>query len=133
MYILATSKVLIVTNRFLTKYKKDPLVVNLMHGSPLKKTGDYVEFDTCDYVITQSTFFNRMVSDMLQVPIQKMIPLGYPRTDILGMRNDSLNALGINENQKVIVWMPTFRKNRNTGMEYGFLNSLGVPLLDSVE
>lgn len=133
MYILATSKVLIFTNRFLTKYKKDQLVVNLMHGSPLKKTGDYVEFDTCDYVITQSTFFNRMVSDMLQVPIQKMIPLGYPRTDILGMRNDSLNALGINENQKVIVWMPTFRKNRNTGKEYGFLNSLGVPLLDSVE
>lgn len=133
MYILATSKVLIFTNRFLIKYKKDQLVVNLMHGSPLKKPGDYVEFDTCDYVITQSTFFNRMVSDMLQVPIQKMIPLGYPRTDILGMRNDSLNALGINENQKVIVWMPTFRKNRNTGKEYGFLNSLGVPLLDSVE
>lgn len=133
MYILATSKVLIFTNRFLTKYKKDQLVVNLMHGSPLKNPGDYVEFDTCDYVITQSAFFNRMVSDMLQVPIQKMIPLGYPRTDILGMRNDSLNALGINENQKVIVWMPTFRKNRNTGMEYGFLNSLGVPLLDSVE
>lgn len=132
-YILATSKALIFTNRFLTKYKKKQLVVNLLHGSPLKRTDGYVEHDTCDYVITQSSFFNKVVSDSLQVPIEKMVSLGFPRTDILGDNTGLLNALGISKNQKVIVWMPTFRKNRNTGAKFGSLNRLGVPLLDSVE
>ena len=132
-YILATSKALIFANRFLTKYKKDQLVVNLMHGSPLKRTDGYVEHDTCDYVITQSSFFNKVVSDSLQVPIEKMVALGFPRTDILKYNTGLLNSLGISKNKKVIVWMPTFRKNKNTGVEFGSLNSLGVPLLDSVE
>ena len=132
-YILATSKALIFTNRFLTKYKKDQLVVNLMHGSPLKRTDGYVEHDTCDYVITQASFFNKAVSDSLQVPIEKMVALGFPRTDILKHNTGLLNSLGISKNKKVIVWMPTFRKNKNTGVEFGSLNSLGVPLLDSVE
>lgn len=132
-YILATSKALIFTNRFLTKYKKEQLVVNLLHGSPLKRTDGYVEHDTCDYVITQSSFFNKVVSNSLQVPIEKMVSLGFPRTDILGDNTGLLNALGISKNQKVIVWMPTFRKNRNTGVKFGRLNRLGVPLLDSVE
>lgn len=132
-YIIATSKVLIFTNRFLRKTKKERLVVNLLHGSPLKRTDGYVEHDTCDYVITQSSFFNKVVSESLQVPIEKMVALGFPRTDILGDNTGLLNILGISKNQKVIVWMPTFRRNRNTGVEFGSLNSLGVPLLDSVE
>lgn len=132
-YIIATSKALIFTNRFLRKTKKERLVVNLLHGSPLKRTDGYVEHDTCDYVITQSSFFNKVVSDSLQVPIEKMVSLGFPRTDILGDNTGLLNALGISKNQKVIVWMPTFRKNKNTGVKFGSLNRLGVPLLDSVE
>ena len=132
-YIIATSKALIFTNRFLRKTKKERLVVNLLHGSPLKRTDGYVEHDTCDYVITQSSFFNKVVSDSLQVPIEKMVALGFPRTDILRDNTGLLNVLGISKNQKVIVWMPTFRRNRNTGVEFGSLNSLGVPLLDSVE
>ena len=132
-YILATSKVLIFTNMFLIKYKKDQLVVNLMHGSPLKKIYGYVENDTCDYVITESSFFNTIVSEWLHVPIEKMVALGYPRTDILGKNIKSLSTLGIKENQKVIVWMPTFRKNKYNGVKAGDLNHLGVPLLDSIE
>lgn len=132
-YILATSKVLIFTNLFLMKYKKKQLVVNLTHGSPIKKIYNYVENDTCDYVITQSSFFNESEADCLQVPVEKMVPLGFPRTDILGKKTGSLNALGIQENQKVIVWMPTFRKNKYSGFEVGSLGGLGVPLLDSVE
>lgn len=133
LYILATAQALIFTNRFLRKYNKNQLVVNLMHGSPLKKIEGYVEYDTCDYVITQSSFFNNAVADILQVPIKKMVALGYPRTDILGENTGALNVLGIKNGKKVIVWMPTFRKNKNTGAEIGTLYFLGVPLLDTVE
>ena len=133
LYILATSKVLIFTNVFLIKYKKEQLVVNLMHGSPLKNVYGYVENDTCDYVITESSFFNSEVAKCLHVPIEKMVALGFPRTDILGENTGSRRALCIRDDQKVIVWMPTFRKNKYSGIEVGYLNSLGVPLLDSVE
>lgn len=130
-YILATSKALIFSNRFLGKSKKNQLVVNLMHGSPLKMVTGYVEYDTCDYVISQSTFFNKKISEILQVPIEKIVALGYPRTDVLKKNNVERNVLSINN--KMIIWMPTFRKKNDSSRLYGNLNKLGVPLLDSVE
>lgn len=131
VYILSTSKALIFSNRFLNKYKKKQLVINLTHGSPLKTVHGYVENDTCDYVITQSAFFNQAMSEMLNVPIEKMVPLGYPRTDVLGTQSGTKARLGL-IGKKVLTWMPTFRKNKNTGAEFGDLNHLGVPLLHSV-
>lgn len=130
IFILATSKALIFSNRFLTKYKKEQLVVNLTHGSPLKMVLGYYENDTCDYVITQSAYSNDAMSKMLNVPREKMIPLGYPRTDILGKRCDARGKLGL-KSKYLMTWMPTFRKNKNSGIAYGDLNHLGVPLLHS--
>lgn len=132
-YILATSKALIFTNRILTKCKKNQLVINLMHGSPVKKTPGYYENDTCDYVITESSYFNEAVSEGLNVPVTKMVSLGFPRTDILGRRHDSRSKLHIPENRKIIVWMPTFRKNKSSGVIYGQVKTLGVPLLEKAQ
>lgn len=132
-YILATSKALIFTNRFLIKHKEEQLVINLTHGSPLKRTPGYYENDTCDYVITQSSCFNAAISEGLNVPLRKTIPLGFPRTDVLGRKHDSKTKLGIQEQTKVIVWMPTFRRNKNSGFSYGHINALGVPLFETTE
>lgn len=131
-YILATSKALIFTNRFLTKCKKNQLVINLMHGSPLKRAPGYCENDTCDYVITESRFFNDVVSEELNVPVNKMVSLGYPRTDVLGGNYDSRPKLNISVQSKIIVWMPTFRKNKTSGFSYGSIRALGVPLFDTL-
>ena len=130
VYILCTSKALIFSNVFLKKHKKRQLVVNLMHGSPLKTPVGYWEGDTCDFVITQSDFFNEKISEILGVPVSKMVSLGYPRTDILKQRGNTKEKLNIS-NEKVIVWMPTFRKNGNSGITYCDVNKLGVPLLES--
>lgn len=132
-YILATSKALIFTNRFLVKQKDKQLVVNLMHGSPIKKTPGYCENDTCDYVVTQSSCFNIALSKELNVPLKKMVSLGYPRTDILGGKYGSKLNLNISEHCKIIVWMPTFRKSKSSGFSYGKVNTLGVPLLGTVQ
>ena len=130
-YILCTSKALIFSNIFLKKHKKHQLVINLMHGSPLKVPVGYWEGDTCDYVITQAEIFNSKISDILGVPESKMVALGYPRTDILNHRGDTKGKLGISYNDKMIIWMPTFRKNGNSGVTYCDANKLGVPLLES--
>ena len=46
-------------------------MINLMHGSPLRKVEGYVENDTCDYVITELNILlvrNRM-SDQLEIGV----------------------------------------------------------------
>lgn len=130
-YVLCTSKALIFSNRFLKKHKRNQLVINLMHGSPLKVPVGYWEGDTCDYVITQADIFNDKVAEILGVPTSKMVALGYPRTDILNNKGDTKEKLGIFYNAKMIVWMPTFRKNERSGIVYCDINKLGVPLLES--
>lgn len=128
-YVLCTSKALIFSNIFLKKHKAHQLVINLMHGSPLKVPVDYWEGDTCDYVITQAEFFNTKVTESLGVPESKMVPLGFPRTDVLTHRGDTKEKLGLPQDSKMIVWMPTFRKNATSGTTYCDVNKLGVPLL----
>ena len=130
-YVLCTSKALIFSNIFLRKHKRNQLVINLMHGSPLKVPVGYWEGDTCDYVITQADIFNDKVAEILGVPTSKMVALGYPRTDILNNKGDTKEKLGISYNAKMIAWMPTFRKNESSGIAYCDINKLGVPLLES--
>lgn len=132
-YILATSKALIFTNRFQVKHKDEQLVVNLMHGSPVKKTPGYYENDTCDYVITEASIFIGAISKGLNVPINKIVSLGFPRTDVLGETYDSRLKLGIPEQCKIIVWMPTFRKNKNSGFMVGAETKSGIPLFDTIQ
>lgn len=132
-YILATSKALIFTNRFQVKHNRHQFVINLMHGSPVKKTPGYCENDTCDYVITESPYFNEAISQGLNVPVNKMVPLGFPRTDILERKHFSRSKLQIPKDRKIIVWMPTFRKNKSSGVTYGASKSLGVPLLETAQ
>lgn len=130
-YVLCTSRALIFSNIFLKKHKRNQLVINLMHGSPLKVPVGYWEGDTCDYVITQADIFNDKVAEILGVPTSKMVALGYPRTDILNNKGDTKEKFGISYNAKMIVWMPTFRKNESSGIVYCDINKLGVPLLES--
>lgn len=130
-YIEITSKAVIFTNRFLKKYKREQLVINLTHGMPLKNTPKYIEHDTCDFVVTFSDVFNQSMSESLDVPVKKMVSLGYPRTDVLNKKTFALEKLNINKKQKVIVWMPTFRKNKNSGEEYGKTFIFGIPLIDT--
>lgn len=132
-YILATSKVLIFSNRILCKRNKRQFVINLTHGSPLKKTPGYHEGDTCDFVVTESSYFNEAMSNGLGVPFQKVISLGFPRTDVLNGTYNSRKILGLSTQSKLIVWMPTFRRNKNSGEEYGEVKKLGVPLLNTLE
>lgn len=132
-YILATSKVLIFTNRFLNKYKENQVAINLMHGCPLKMTWGYVEHDTCDYVVSLAEIFNGVISKQLDVPMEKIVSLGFPRNDVFQNNYQSLKHMGFKNNEKMIVWMPTFRKNKNSNVSYGDVREFGVPLLDSIE
>ena len=123
-----TAKALIFENRFSEKKWKNQLAINLMHGMTIKSNGYYVEHDTCDYIVTSGCRLNDVIAREYDVPIEKVVSLGYPRTDVLNKKTGSFEKLNI-PNNKVIVWMPTFRKNRNIGDDEGKQYPSGIPLL----
>lgn len=128
-----TAKALIFENRFSEKKWKNQLAVNLMHGMTIKSNDYYVEHDTCDYLVTSGSKLNGIVAREYDVPLEKTISLGYPKTDILNKKTGSLEKLNLQDGKKVIVWMPTFRKNKNRGSDDGKQYPSGIPLLTDRE
>ena len=131
--ILSFSKCLVFTNRFLFKIQRNQFVINLSHGMPLKNTPGYVEGDTCDYVVLTSDTFKQSMSEALEVPIEKTISLGYPRTDVFKKQTDARKKMNIQDDNKLIVWMPTFRRRKDSKKSATTDYDFGIPLIDTEE
>lgn len=129
------SKALIFENKMSEKKWRNQLAINLMHGMPIKANRDYVEHDTCDYIVSSGSGLNGILSREMDVPLKRFVTLGYPRTDALGKKTGSLKKLGIDGFKKVIVWMPTYRKHASwkTHFHEGAQFPSGVPLLTDEE
>lgn len=127
------SKALIFSNRMLEKKWKNQLTINLTHGMPLKSAGEYKEHDTVDYVMSSCEKLNTILAKEYDVSEDKFVTLGYPRTDVLGHKNNSRKQLSINLFDKIIVWMPTFRKHKANNITDGRMLDFGLPLLDTIE
>lgn len=129
------SKALIFENKMSEKKWRNQLAINLMHGMPIKCNCDYVEHDTCDYIVSSGSRLNGVLSREMDIPLKRFVTLGYPRTDVLGEKTGSLKKLGIEDFKKVIVWMPTYRKHATweTHFHEGGQFPSGVPLLEEEE
>lgn len=130
-----TSKALIFENKMSEKKWRNQLAINLMHGMPIKSNADYVAHDTCDYIVSSGERLNGILSREMDIPLKRFVTLGYPRTDVLGRKTGSLEKLGIESFEKVIVWMPTYRKHAtwSTHLHEGAQYPSGVPLLTDSE
>ena len=132
-YYLNRARAIIFENRIMYKSWKNQFVMNLTHGMPIKKTGSYKQYDTCDYILSSSANLSEVLARELAVPLAKVVTLGYPRNDVLGVSSTALAKLGLNEYASVIVWMPTFRKRRKSRTFDGENYPGGIPLLDKSE
>lgn len=127
------STAVIFENRFEEKKWKNQLTVNLMHGMPIKSNADYVEHDTLDYIVSSGSGLNEILAREMDIPIERFVTLGYPKTDLLNKKTGSLYKLGVESFKGAIVWMPTYRKHKNAeshsheGRQYPG----GVPLLEN--
>ncbi len=130
-----TSKALIFENKMSEKKWRNQLAINLMHGMPIKSNADYVAHDTCDYIVSSGEKLNGVLSREMDIPLKRFVTLGYPRTDVLGEKTGSLEKLGIESFEKVIVWMPTYRKHATwkSHVHEGAQYPSGVPLLTDSE
>ena len=121
-YYYFFASIIIDCNKCIGKYRDDQLRIYLTHGMPFKDPVDYMnKIGECDLLSVSGEgyidYFSKYVNkDSIRF-------LGLPRNDLLFLRHKE-------ENEKIIVWMPTFRQhNRNN--ENGITNefALGIPII----
>ncbi len=120
---------------YLNATTKQQIVFSLWHGMPLKRIQYLFPKDltnianrklNINITIATSDLMAEIVSRCFNCDISKVKVVGLPRNDYLF---DKLKFKNIPEDQKVIVWMPTYRdgNNRKEGLQYEF----GLPIVNS--
>ena len=137
-YYLARCKYYIYDhNNLLSDVKKrnNQKIICLWHGAPFKAATRNIPDLTVDEGYTTGKLFIKGSSDFIGCSMTKVIDIGYPRNDYLFKKFNKKQELFIEnyhfqDYNKVILWMPTFRKsiNQSISEEY-FLNETGLPIL----
>lgn len=125
LYYQITSKVIICCNNMLQSYIKNQKSIYLTHGLPIKEMRTYYTVpEHIDYVISPSISTQKLISEQFNVDIKKVIPLGYPRNDILSKKNVNIKKL-FGFTGKIVIWLPTFRQQK-TGRFHGGSNAIPI-------
>ena len=92
--------------------KTEQTVIYLSHGSPFLKNckGNIVLQDKCDYSICTNDDTKDFISYQLTIDKDKLFVCGLPRNDVLFKKHNELSKLTQTHFEKVILWLPTFRK-----------------------
>ena len=117
------------------KVRKDQIVVYCSHGAGGLKNAKGKIFinDDVNYILLQSENYAPIQAD--QWPDKRATFIGYPAHDTFFIEDKSeINKITNKNYNKVILWMPTFRKgggyNRNDSLKE---QKLGIPLFNKME
>lgn len=125
MYIIL-AKCFICCNDFLYTENQKQLSFFLTHGTYVKKPTDYYTMpNEIQYCFSSSNYMKENQAKALAVDLNKMIPLGFPRNDILTRINLDMHKYFDVDFKKTIVWYPTFRQH-STGMNTGSEHSIPI-------
>ncbi len=130
-YLVNTSKYIITCNRVFKRKRKNQVIIYLNHGYPLKDTKKLrMNYNYVDGTCTISKFFVEEDSKILNIPKEKFIITGAARNDdLLSKSSNSKKLLGYNNN-KMIIWLPTFRVYEdNKRVDSTFEMPLGIPII----
>lgn len=109
--------------------------VYLGHGLPLKREKTTVRKVFFNYGLSLGKESSKYHAMFLNCSENEMIPLGYPRNDLLleNVGEGKCNPIGDMSNySKVILWMPTFRASTEKNLsETSCDTETGLPLLSS--
>lgn len=129
------------------KPKKGQLRINLWHGcgyknAPKSKDGKkWIDNNYFDYVLVPGKVFIETKSEFFGCEKNKILDLGYPRYDLLQENNKQTEEYvkNISNNNRLILWMPTFRTTNNTKANKGYFPEeksyidFDLPILNSTE
>lgn len=113
------------------KPAKRQSVIQMWHGTSFKgfaenqKKTNNLANNFYTYVYASSEYFKDIVAKKFCVPLKNVVICGHPRTDIL-YRADCIYDFGTYD--KMVMWLPTFRKSKELGMQDGKLNGI-IPLV----
>lgn len=131
-YYYARAKRIFYTHWILPEFKKngDQCLVYLSHGCPMK-AGKGAGSTSFDFTISLGSNVSKAQSTFLGCEENKIIPLGYPRNDLLlhNMGDGIQNPFSKQRACKVVLWMPTFRMSvQNLLSEQSCDTETGLPL-----
>lgn len=131
---LVASARIVITSHGCSKLKKSQTYIEVWHGVPLKKLGlplGQGKITFADKYISSSETYSTILNACMGSESEYYIT-GFPRTDYFFRDNEKVlelfKSLGLNDDNKKIVFMPTFRKalgrveseiDRNTNV-FGF-------------
>lgn len=118
---------------------RDRLYLDLWHGCGYKDGSADSKKRMFDVCIVPGPLFVESKSRFFACAPEKLLPLGYPRYDLLRSANaqrfDALRReIHLEESEKLLFWMPTFRQAR-TGkyQEASIRQAYSFPLIQSEE
>lgn len=125
------AKCLVSCNGYIVSRKKKQFSIYLAHGLPIKSVKEYYTIpETVSAYVSMSEAMMDIIANEFHYPKEKIVPLGYPRNDILTKQKIDVKAVLETDCDKVIVWYPTFRQHEG-GRK--FTNSSSLPIIHDSE
>jgi CDP-glycerol glycerophosphotransferase (TagB/SpsB family) len=109
IYFLTSKYFFYSFGKYPIKPSQKQIVINLWHGSPLKKIGNFEEgkhdnnYNFFTSIIATSELFKNIMVEAFNCKLEQVIICGQPRNDLL------FYSKFIKNKDKLIVWLPTFR------------------------
>ena len=123
------AKFIIDSNKYINKYNKYQYRFHLGHGMPIKVVPEYTS--SCgkvDSYLVTGEFFIPFFAECTKIDKSKFLPLGFPRNDQFFMSKVHFKEL--DGYDKVILWMPTYRKHVG-GVGYKSSLNYGIPSINN--
>jgi CDP-glycerol glycerophosphotransferase (TagB/SpsB family) len=137
--VLARTKIIIDSNRYIHKPRPDVYRIHTRHGCSFKKcVGYYSDVGAVDAILTTSDEMKK-IDQQVWPPIvkNKFVITGLPSLDRLFQPTDVYSSGFIKELvgcdtkfDKIIGWLPTFRKHRFGGRLTGKKYAFGLPTIN---
>ena len=141
LFILARAKYIFYSHSMYNdiKFRPGQLCVYLAHGVALKAAKGGSGSTTShpfQYAITTGPFGVDTQEKFLLCSREEILPLGYPRNDVLLKNVSSGNENPLikgNVYSKVLLWMPTFRASNNKILDEAICDTeTGLPLMTTI-
>lgn len=138
--LILTAKYLLSTHDLIIDKRhaqKGQCLVRLWHGCGYKTRKRPERPEMADAALVPGPLFVKVKAAFWNIDEKYIIPIGYPRYDWLRSKDDDtlklVNSFRTNENTKVIIWMPTFRKDKYGRAKYDYIKITQFPILYSID
>ena len=132
LYYNYSAKLIIDCNKYVHKKHINQTRIHLLHGIGYKKVDEYLsQCGVADYFILPGNYFFEFLAEKFNNSVDKFRDFGFARNDSLFKNIDIKKKLNLQQNCKLVLWLPTYRKHKNI-KEINISDTL-IPIYDNLE